>query len=147
MTDPDGDVETTTDPEPWEPGGAAADPTGESGLDAAGVVVGVLLAVAGSLFVLQAPLEYVVVGPVGVRPVVLSAAVLALAMLAGGVLFGLAGRRTLAVGHGGTGVGWTLVLAGTVGGYGPALVLGAGVVGGTTVFLVADYRRSRSRGR
>jgi hypothetical protein len=83
-----------------------------------------------------------VVGPLAVRPVVLSAVTMAVAMLVGGVLFGLGGRRTLAIGHGGTGAGWALLVAGTFANSGLALLLGAGLVGGTALFLVADRRRA-----
>jgi len=114
----------------------------QRGIDPVGAVVGTLVAVAGALFLLQLRIGFLVVGPVGVRPVVLSAAALAGAMLVGGVLFLWAGRRTMALGHGGTGVGWTLLLVGTWAGSGAALLLGAGVVGGTALALVYEHRRS-----
>ncbi len=113
----------------------------QRGIDPVGAVVGSLLALSGALFVLQLRIDFLVVGPVGVRPVVLSAAALALSMLVGGVLFLWAGRRTMALGHGGTGVGWTLLLVGTWTGSGTALLAGAGVVGGTAAALVYEHRR------
>lgn len=112
------------------------------GIDPVGAVVGTLVAVAGALFLLQLRIDFLVVGRLGVRPVVLSAAMLALSMLVGGVLFLHVGRRTMALGHGGTGVGWTLLLVGTWAGSGAALLLGAGVLGGTAIALVYEHYRS-----
>jgi len=147
---------TDRDPEgeEWnDPAGVDGDPNGEvefrappgrprAGVDPVGAVVGTLVTAAGALFLLQLRVDFLVVGPAGVRPVVLSAAALAGAMLVGGVLFAHVGRRTMALGHGGTGVGWTLLLVGTWAGSGAALLLGAGVVGGTALALVYEHRRS-----
>ncbi len=131
--EPDGDVEFRAPP---------GRPRPDQGIDPVGAVVGTLVAVSGALFFLQLRIDFLVVGPVGVRPVVLSATALALSMLVGGVLFLWAGRRTMALGHGGTGVGWALLLVGTWAGSGVALLLGTGVVGGTAAALVYEHRRS-----
>jgi len=85
--------------------------------------------------------DLLVVGAVSVRPVVLPAVTLTVAVLVGGVLFLRAGRRTMALGHGGTGVGWALLVAGTWAGSGVTLLVGAGVVGGTAAALVVETRR------
>lgn len=130
--------ESGHDAEPPDPRSAP----GGRGLDPVGAVVGTLVGLSGALFLLQAGVGFLVVGPLAVRPVVLSAVTMAVAMLVGGVLFGLGGRRTLAIGHGGTGAGWALLVTGTFANSGLALLLGAGLVGGTALFLVADRRRA-----
>jgi hypothetical protein len=112
------------------------------GVNPVGAVVGTLLVVAGGLFLLQVRVELLVVGPLGVRPVVLSAVTLTVAILLGGLLFLSVGRRRMALGHGGTGAGWTLLLLGTWTDSGLALLLGAGVIGSTVIALVYEHYRS-----
>lgn len=142
-SDPAAPNDATTGPDSGrESGGPTAPSAGpRRGIDPAGAAVGTLVALSGVLFLLQVAVDFLVVGPVGVRPVVLSAATLSVAMLVGGVLFWRQRRRTLAIGHAGTGAGWALLLVGTLGGSGVALLLGAGLVGGTALFLVAERRR------
>lgn len=115
------------------------------GPDTAGVVVGGLVGVAGALFLLQAVVDWLVVGALRVRPVAASAVVLALGFCLGGVAFLGQGRRLMGIGHAGMGAGWGLSIVGTATGSGVALLGGVGLIVGTAFFLVAESGR-RSRG-
>lgn len=109
--------------------------------DAAGAVVGSVLALAGALFLLQGVLDWLVIGSLRVRPLALSVVALAVGFCLGGVLFLRQGRRLLGVGHAGMGAGWGLSILGTVTGSGLALLGGVGLIVGTSFFLVAEAGR------
>jgi hypothetical protein len=122
-------------------------PVPGDGPDAGGVVVGSVVALAGGLFLLQAVVETLVVGPLRARPVALSGAVLAVGFCLGGVIFLRQGRRLLGIGHAGMGAGWGLTVFATATGSGLALLGGVGSIVGTAFFLVAQAgRRARGNG-
>jgi hypothetical protein len=109
--------------------------------DAAGAVVGSVLAFAGALFLLQGLVDWIVLGDARVRPLALSVLALAVGFCLGGVLFLRQGRRLLGIGHAGMGGGWGLSILGTVTGSGLALLGGVGLIVGTSFFLVAEAGR------
>ena len=104
--------------------------------------VGTLVGLAGLTFLLEPLVGPVPVGGLRVRPVALSAAVLAVALLLGAVVFYRRGRRLFALAHGVFGLAWTGVVVGTATGSG-ALLLGG------VVLLIAGcgFLASRARER
>jgi len=89
--------------------------------------VGTVVGFAGLLFLLEPVAGPVAVGDLRVRPVALSAAVLAVGLCLGAVVFSRRGRRLFALAHGIFGVSWAGIVAGTALGSG-TLLLGAVVV-------------------
>ncbi len=102
--------------------------------------VGVLVGVAGLLFLIEPFVRYVPLGPVRARPVALSAVVLAAGFLLGFVVFLRRGRRTIAFGHGVFALAWGGLVAGVVAGSGLLLFGGVAVLVAGAITLVATAR-------
>jgi len=109
-------------------------------LEAGPVAVGTLVGLAGLTFLLEPVVGPVPVGGLRVRPVALSAAVLAVALLFGAVVFYRRGRRLFALAHGIFGVAWTTVVVGTATGSGTVLLGGVVVLIAGCGFLVSQRR-------
>jgi predicted cation transporter len=113
----------------------------EPGPAAVGTVVGL----AGLLFLLEPVAGPVAVGDLRVRPVALSAAVLAAGLCLGAVVFYRRGRRLFALAHGIFGVSWTGIVAGTVFGSGTLLLGSVVVLIAGCGFLVSQARGGADR--
>lgn len=100
--------------------------------------VGALVGLAGLLFLLEPVVGPVPVAGLRVRPVALSAAVLAVALSVGAVVFYRRGRRLLALAHGVFGLAWAGVVLGTATGSGTLLVGGVVLVIAGCGFLVSQ---------
>jgi hypothetical protein len=109
-------------------------------IEAGPAAVGSLVGVAGFLFLLEPFVGPVPVGDLGVRPVALSAVVLALGLGLGAVVFYRRGRRLFAFAHGVFGVAWAGVVLGTATGSGAVLVGGVVLVVAGCGFLVGQSR-------
>lgn len=94
-------------------------------------LVGGLVGLAGLLFLVEPVVDPLAVGGLRVHPVALSAAVFALALSTGAVVFGRRGRRTFALAHAVFAVAWTGIVLGT------ALGSGAVLVGGVVLAVAA----------
>ena len=113
-------------------------------IDGPSIVVGVLVAYAGWLFLLEPVLDSVGVFGLAIRPIALSAIVLASGFGLGAVLYGQRGRRLIGIAHaiGATGFG---LLAGAMA-LGSQLFLFGGVVvlvGGSAFLLTQVSRGER----
>lgn len=106
------------------------------------VAVGTLVGLAGLTFLLEPLVGPVPVGDLRVRPVALSAAVLAAALSLGAVVFYRRGRRLFALAHAVFGLAWTAMVVGTATGSGTLLL-------GGVVLLIAGcgFLASRARER
>lgn len=102
--------------------------------------VGTLVGLAGLAFLLEPVVEPVAVGGLRVRPVALSAVVLAVGLSLGAVVFYRRGRRLFAFAHAVFGLSWTAIVLGTVVGSGTLLVAGVVVVIAGCGFLVSQAR-------
>ena len=112
-------------------------------LDYGSILVGLLVGLAGLLFLaepLVGPLE---LGGLRVRPVALSTVVLALGFGLGGVVYLRRGRRLIGVAHGVGAVGWGLLAVAPAVGSEVALLLGLAVVIGGSVALFLQTSRRR----
>jgi hypothetical protein len=109
-------------------------------LEAGPVAVGTLVGLAGLTFLLEPLVGPLPVGGLRVRPVALSAVVLAAALLLGAVVFYRRGRRLFALAHGVFGLAWAAVVAGTATGSGTLLVGGVVLVIAGCGFLVGQAR-------
>jgi len=108
--------------------------------EAGPAAVGTLVGLAGLTFLLEPVVGPVPVGGLRVRPVALSAAVLAVALLVGAVVFYRRGRRLFALAHGIFGVAWTGIVVGTATGSGTVLLGGVVVLIAGCGFLVSQRR-------
>ncbi|ELZ28135.1 hypothetical protein C475_05000 [Halosimplex carlsbadense 2-9-1] len=102
--------------------------------------VGTLVGLAGLTFLLEPLVGPVPLGGLRVRPVALSAAVLAAALLLGAVVFYRRGRRLFALAHGIFGLAWTGIVVGTATGSGRLLLGGVIVLIAGCGFLVSQSR-------
>ncbi|WP_436907606.1 hypothetical protein [Halosimplex marinum] len=109
-------------------------------LEAGPVAVGALVGLAGVTFLLEPLVGPLPVGGLRVRPVALSAVVLAAALLLGAVVFYRRGRRLFALAHGVFGLAWASVVLGTATGNGVLLVGGVVLVIAGCGFLVGQAR-------
>ena len=109
-------------------------------VEAGPAAVGTLVGVAGLLFLLEPLVGPVPVGDLRVRPVALSAVVLALGLGLGAVVFYRRGRRLFAFAHGVFGIAWAGVVLGTATGSGALLVGGVVLVIAGCGFLVGQSR-------
>ena len=109
-------------------------------IEAGPAAVGSLVGAAGLLFLLEPFVGPVPVGDLGVRPVALSAVVLALGLGLGAIVFYRRGRRLFAFAHGVFGVAWAGVVLGTATGSGAVLVGGVVLVVAGCGFLVGQSR-------
>jgi hypothetical protein len=110
-------------------------------VDPGEAAVGVLVGLAGVLFLLQPVVPRLGTETIWVRPFVLSGGVFAAGLGLGAVVYHRRDRRLRALGHGGMGVGWGLVTLGVVTGVGLFFVGGVVAVAATAFFLVARSRR------
>ena len=113
-------------------------------VDGGPALVGVLVGLAGLLFLAEPVVDPVAAGGLRVRPVALSAVVLAVAFCAGAAVFARRGRRLFALAHAVFGVAWTAVVAGTALGSGAVLVAGVVLAVAGCGFLLG---RARDHGR
>ncbi|WP_436928500.1 hypothetical protein [Halosimplex halobium] len=102
--------------------------------------VGTLVGLAGLVFLLEPFVGPVPVGGLRVRPVALSAAVLAVALLLGAVVFYRRGRRLFALAHAVFGLAWAAIVLGTATGSGTLLLGGVVLVIAGCGFLVSQAR-------
>ena len=109
-------------------------------IEAGPAAVGSLVGVAGLLFLLEPFVGPVPVGDLRVRPVALSAVVLALGLGLGAVVFYRRGRCLFVFAHGVFGVAWAGVVLGTATGSGAVLVGGVVLVVAGCGFLVGQSR-------
>jgi len=109
-------------------------------VEAGPAAVGTLVGVAGLLFLFEPLVGSVPVGDLRVRPVALSAVVLALALGLGAVVFYRRGRRLFAFAHGVFAVAWAGIVLGTATGSGAFLVGGVVLVIAGCGFLVGQSR-------
>jgi len=96
-------------------------------LDPGPLATGLLVGVAGVLFLLQPVVEVVALGALRVRPVALSALVLAVGLWVGTAVYLARGKRLVGGAHAVGAVGWSGIVLGTATGNG-SLLLGAVVV-------------------
>lgn len=112
-------------------------------LDPWPVAVGVLLGLAGLLFLLE-PLP---VGGLRVRPVALSAVTLALGLDLGAVVFLRRGQRFVGLAHAIAGAGFTALVVAVAVDSGTLAVSAVLVLGGGVLFLTYEASRTRRDGR
>lgn len=111
------------------------------GFDAGPAAVGVLVALAGGLFLLEPLVGGPEVGGVAVRPFVLSAGVLGLAFALGAAVFWRRAQRTVALAHLVGAGGWLALFAAASLGSGLLVTLGLAVVVGGAVAMVLERTR------
>ncbi|WP_135365238.1 hypothetical protein [Halosimplex halophilum] len=109
-------------------------------LEVGPVAVGALVGLAGLTFLLEPLVGPLAVGGLRVRPVALSAVVLAAALLLGAAVFYRRGRRLFALAHAVFGLAWTGIVLGTATGSGTLLVGGVVLVIAGCGFLVTQAR-------
>ncbi|MFB6173221.1 MAG: hypothetical protein ABEI39_01120 [Halobacteriales archaeon] len=112
----------------------------ELDVEAGPAAVGTLVGLAGLAFLLEPVVDPVAVGGLRVRPVALSAVVLAVGLSLGAVVFYRRGRRLFALAHGVFGLSWTAIVLGTALGSGTLLVAGVVLVIAGCGFLVSQAR-------
>lgn len=110
-------------------------------VDLAPVAVGVVMATAGALFLVQSVVDTVAVGSAAIPPFVLSAGVLALGFGLGTVVYLRRGRRLVGIAHGIAGVGFGLFFVAVSVGSGLLVWAGAVVIAAGAFFLVDQLRR------
>jgi hypothetical protein len=115
-------------------------------LDYGSVAVGLLVGLAGLLFLLEAVVEPVPIGGLRVRPVALSAVLLALGLDLGAVVFLGQGRRLVGLAHAIGGAGFTALVVAVAIDSGTLAVSAVLVLGGGVLFLVYEVHRSRRSG-
>lgn len=110
-------------------------------IDAPSIVVGVLLACAGGLFLLEPVLDPLRVFGTAIRPIALSAIVLTTGFGLGAILYGRRGRRLIAVAHAIGAIGFGLLAGAMALGSQFFLFGGVVVLVGGSAFLVAQTSR------
>jgi len=116
------------------------------GLDYGSVAVGLLVGFAGLLFLLEGVVDPVPVGRFRVRPVALSAVLLALGLDLGAFVFLGQGRRLVGLAHAIGGAGFTALVVAVAIDSGTLAVSAVLVLGGGILFLVYEVHRSRRSG-
>jgi len=116
------------------------------GLDYGSVAVGLLVGLAGLLFLLEGIVDPVPVGRFRVRPVALSAVLLALGLDLGAFVFLGQGRRLVGLAHAIGGAGFTALVVAVAIDSGTLAVSAVLVLGGGVLFLVYEVHRSRRSG-
>ena len=112
-------------------------------LDPWPVAVGVLVGLAGLFFLLEGVVEPVPVGGFRVRPVALSAVLLALGLDLGAVVFLKRGRRLVGLAHAIGGAGFTALVVAVAFDSGTLAVSAVLVLGGGVLFLTYETYRTR----
>ena len=107
------------------------------------VAVGVLVGLAGLFFLLEGVVEPVPVGRFRVRPVALSALLLALGLDLGAVVFLKRGRRLIGLAHAIGGAGFTALVIAVAIDSGTLAVSAVIVLGGGVLFLTYEVYRTR----
>jgi hypothetical protein len=107
-------------------------------LEAGPVAVGLLVGLAGLLFLATPVVGPVTLGGLAVSPVALSAVVLTAGFTLGAVVFARRGRRLFALAHGIFAVAWALLVAGPLLGNGDLLLAGVVVLIAGVGFLVSQ---------
>lgn len=116
-------------------------------LDPWPVAVGVLLGLAGLLFLLEPLVGPLPVGGLRVRPVALSAVMLALGLDLGAVVFLRRGQRFVGLAHAIAGAGFTALVVAVAVDSGTLAVSAVLVLGGGVLFLTYEASRTRRDGR
>ncbi|MEF8790648.1 MAG: hypothetical protein V5A61_11035 [Haloarculaceae archaeon] len=116
------------------------------GLDYGPLAVGTLVGLAGLLFLLEGVIDPVAVGALRVRPVALSAVLLALGLDLGAFVFLGRGRRLVGLAHAIGGAGFTALVIAVAIDSGTLAVSAVLVLGGGMLFLVYELRRTRRAG-
>lgn len=112
----------------------------ELDLEAGPAAVGVLVGLAGLLFLVTPVVDPVPVGGLRVSPVALSAIALTAGFALGTVVFALRGRRLFAMAHGVFAAAWALLVAGPLVGNGNLLLAGVVVLVAGVGFLANQAR-------
>jgi hypothetical protein len=112
-------------------------------LDPWPVAVGVLVGLAGLLFLLEGVVDPFPVGEFRVRPVALSAVSLALGLDLGAVVFLGRGRRLLGLAHAIGGAGFTALVIAVAIDSGTLAVSAVLVLGGGILFITYETYRTR----
>jgi len=115
-------------------------------LDYGSVAVGLLVGLAGLLFLLEGVFDPVPIGGLRIRPVALSAVLLALGLDLGAVVFLGQGRRLVGLAHAIGGAGFTALVVAVAIDSGTLAVSAVLVLGGGVLFLVYEVHRSRRGG-
>ncbi|MFC6942388.1 hypothetical protein ACFQE8_20820 [Salinirubellus sp. GCM10025818] len=111
------------------------------------IAVGVLVGLAGLLFLLEPVVDPIAVGGLRVRPVSLSAVSLALGLDVGAVVFLRRGRRLVGLAHAIGGAGFTALVVAVAIDSGTLAISAVLVLGGGVLFLVYEISRTRRDGR
>lgn len=109
-------------------------------LDVPSLVVGLFVAAAGALFLVEPVVDPLQFGSATVRPMALSVVVLTVGFGLGAVVYLRRGRRLIGIAHGIGAGGWGLVAGGSAVGSGTGLLLGFAVLVGGSIFLVTQTR-------
>lgn len=112
-------------------------------LDYGSVAVGLLVGLAGLLFLLEGVVDPVPVGGFRVRPVALSAVLLALGLDLGAFVFLRQGRRLVGLAHAIGGAGFTALVVAVAIDSGTLAVSAVLVLGGGILFLIYEVYRTR----
>jgi hypothetical protein len=114
------------------------------GLDYGPVVVGLVVGLAGLCFLLEPVVDPFAVGDFRVRPVAVSAVLLALGLDVGAFVFLRRGRRLVGLAHAIGGVGFTALVVAVAIDSGTLAVSAVLVLGGGMLFLAWETRRTRT---
>ncbi|MEF8841784.1 MAG: hypothetical protein V5A62_09195 [Haloarculaceae archaeon] len=116
------------------------------GLDYGSLGVGVVVGLAGLAFLLEPVVDPVAIGGFRVRPVAVSAVLLALGLDLGAFVFLRQGRRLVGLAHAIGGAGFTALVVAVAIDSGTLAVSAVLVLGGGMLFLVYEVHRSRRSG-
>ena len=111
-------------------------------IDGPSIAIGVLIACAGGLFLLEPVLDPVRVFGLAIRPIALSAIFLTSGFGLGAVLYGRRGRRLIGIAHAIAAMGFGLLAGAMAVGSQVLLFGGVVVLVGGSAFLVAQTSRS-----
>ena len=114
------------------------------GLDYGPVVVGLVVGLAGLCFLLEPVVDPFAVGDFRIRPVAVSAVLLALGLDVGAFVFLRRGRRLVGLAHAIGGVGFTALVVAVAIDSGTLAVSAVLVRGGGMLFLAWETRRTRT---
>lgn len=117
------------------------------GLDYRSLAVGVLVGLAGLSFLLEGVVDPVPVGGSRVRPVALSAVLLAVGLDVGAAVFLRRGRWLVGLAHAIGGAGFSALVVAVAAGSGTLAVSAVVFLGGGMLFLTYEVYRTRRGGR
>lgn len=121
--------------------------SGARSYDPGPVAVGLLVGLAGLLFLLESVIDPIAVGGVRIRPVSLSAVSLALGLDVGAVVFLRRGRRLVGLAHAIGGAGFTALVVAVAIDSGTLAISAVLVLVGGVLFLVYEASKTRRDGR